>query len=54
MKFKYPAYLVEMLEKEFADCKPLPDDSPLRNQAFIKKLKAKDLVDSPNIASWEK
>jgi len=38
MKFKYPPHIVDMLDA--METKPLSDDSPLRNQEFIKKLNA--------------
>jgi hypothetical protein len=36
LKNKYPPHIVDMLDN--MDIKPLPDDSPLRNQDFINKL----------------
>ena len=57
MKFKYPKYIVDALAKDDW-YNALGKGVPLGKHFTITKngkaIKAKDLVDSPNIASWEK
>ncbi len=57
MKFKYPKYIVDAFAKDDW-YNALGPGVPLGKTFSItsngKPINAKDLVDSPNIASWEK
>ena len=59
MKFKYPKYIVDAFAKDDWYNALGPGVTPENSKTFSitsngKPIKAKDLVDSPNIASWEK